>query len=82
MFFNRVNGKSQIHIKSALQEYKMAKKNNKSKKKEDASGIFIPAGTLIGLGIGLIINQVAGGVILGLGIGFLIMAIVKVMKKK
>ena len=59
----------------------MAQKN-KTKKPDDSSGIFIPAGLFMGLGVGLIINQVAGGVLLGLGVGFLCMAVIKVLKKK
>lgn len=42
------------------------------------SGLFIPAGLFIGLGIGFIVGQVVGGVLLGLGAGFLGMAISKI----
>lgn len=51
----------------------MKKKNNK----EDLTGLAIPAGLLIGLGIGMVVGQVAAGVLIGLGIGFLIMLILK-----
>ncbi|WP_035513008.1 hypothetical protein [Halalkalibacillus halophilus] len=35
---------------------------------------LIPGGLLVGLGVGLWIDQVAAGVMLGLGIGFLLSA--------
>ena len=41
------------------------------------SNYFIPAGLFIGLGIGLIVDQVAGSVILGMGAGFLAKAFIK-----
>ena len=47
------------------------------KKKEDSSGLFIPAGTLLGLGFGALNNQWAAGVLLGIGFGFLAMAIAR-----
>lgn len=37
---------------------------------------LIPAGILIGLGIGLLVNQPAAGVLIGLGCGFLASAFV------
>lgn len=33
--------------------------------------IFIPAGILIGLGVGMLLNQVAPGVLIGLGLGLI-----------
>jgi hypothetical protein len=33
---------------------------------------FIPAGALIGLGLGLLLNQPGPGVLIGLGLGFLV----------
>lgn len=41
-------------------------------KREDKSNWPIPAGLFIGIGIGLITNQVAGFALIGLGFGFLI----------
>ena len=35
------------------------------------SHIFIPAGILIGLGVGMLLNQTAPGVLIGLGLGLL-----------
>jgi len=45
----------------------MAKKS----KNEKLTGVLIPAGCLIGIGIGMLYNQVAVGVLIGLGCGFL-----------
>jgi len=47
---------------------------------DDRSGLFIPAGLFIGMGIGFITDQLVGGVLLGLGLGFLGMALTQ--KKK
>jgi hypothetical protein len=38
---------------------------------------FIPAGALIGLGIGLIAGQPAPGILIGLGLGFIATAFIK-----
>ena len=55
----------------------------KSKKKEeDNAGLLIPAGVLIGLGVGGLLDAWAEGVLIGLGAGFLAMAIVKLVWKK
>ncbi len=48
-----------------------------SDKNDDRSGLAIPAGLFIGLGIGLITGEVAGFLLLGLGFGFLIMFLSK-----
>ncbi|MBN2423159.1 hypothetical protein JXB41_08100 [Candidatus Woesearchaeota archaeon] len=49
-------------------------KNKKSKDK-DVSGLFIPAGLFIGMGIGFITNKLVGGMFIGLGCGFLAMVL-------
>ena len=55
------------------------------KKKEckchEASGLFIPAGLLIGLGIGFVYGQIPAGLLIGLGAGFILMGISKVLCK-
>ena len=50
-------------------------------KKEDRSGLFIPAGLFIGMGIGFFTNQLVGGLFVGLGVGFFCMAIAKYFEK-
>lgn len=52
-------------------------KKTKSPGKEDRSGLFIPAGLFIGMGVGFITEQLVGGIFLGLGLGFLGMALVR-----
>ena len=42
----------------------------KKKRSEDRTGLFIPAGLFIGMGVGFIIGQLVGGIFLGLGLGF------------
>jgi hypothetical protein len=46
-------------------------------RREDNSGIFIPAGLLLGLGYGFVTGQWVGGVLFGLGFGFLATAIAR-----
>ena len=46
------------------------------KKGWEVSGVFIPAGLLIGMGVGFLIGHLVAGLFIGLGAGFLIMAIV------
>jgi hypothetical protein len=49
----------------------------KQKKKDDRSGMLIPAGLLIGIGVGLLTGQVAGYTMVGLGVGFLLAFLLK-----
>jgi hypothetical protein len=63
----------------------MAKKSNKSNglksndesQKDKAAGLFIPAGLLIGLGLGFFFGNIPAFLFLGLGIGFLFFAMAK-----
>ena len=48
-----------------------------TKKKKYVGAIFIPAGLLIGMGIGFLVGNLIAGIFLGLGAGFLIMLIVR-----
>lgn len=50
-------------------------------KKHDSAALFIPAGVILGVGVGLLLNQVAAGAMIGLGLGFLSYAIISVMKR-
>ena len=54
--------------------------HNSHKRRDDASGIFVPAGLLLGIGIGGAFHQWAVGTLIGLGLGFLLMAIIKSIK--
>ena len=53
----------------------------KINKKEDVSGLFIPAGLFLGLGFGFFTQQIVVGIFIGLGFGFLGMAVSKHKKK-
>jgi len=53
----------------------------KKKKKEDFSGIAIPAGLFVGMGVGFLINELVAGLFIGLGVGFFVMLLVKTAKK-
>lgn len=44
-------------------------------KKNDPSGLLIPAGLLIGIGIGFLTYQIPAWTLIGLGAGFLAMFI-------
>jgi hypothetical protein len=61
---------------------KVTKKMTQSDKKEDNTGLFIPAGLFLGLGIGFIADQVVGGLFVGLGVGFVGLAIARIFSKK
>jgi len=50
------------------------------KRKEAPEVYFIPAGILVGLGIGFFVDEIVGGLLLGLGLGFLAVAIIRLMK--
>ena len=45
----------------------------KPRKTGGVTGVAIPAGLLIGIGVGMLIENVAAGVMIGLGFGFLVM---------
>ncbi|MFW5747002.1 MAG: hypothetical protein ACOCWQ_05645 [Nanoarchaeota archaeon] len=52
------------------------------KKSDDRSGLFIPAGLFIGMGLGFLSGQFVAGLFIGLGCGFLGMAVTWLVKKK
>ena len=59
----------------------MAKVKRVVKRKGDSAGIFVPAGVLIGVGLGMFYGQTAVGALVGLGIGFLLMALFRLRKR-
>ena len=52
-----------------------------AKKKKDVNGVWVPAGCLIGLGIGMYYGRPDVGVLIGLGCGFALYAISAKIKK-
>jgi len=53
-----------------------------SRRNWSISGLFIPAGLFIGMGIGWALGFLVQGLLIGLGVGFLAMAIVRLMYKR
>jgi len=51
-------------------------------KKEDPSGLAIPAGLFIGMGIGFLTSELVAWLFIGLGCGFLVMALVRMTRKR
>lgn len=46
-----------------------------------AGALFIPAGILLGMGLGFYFNQLPAGLFIGLGVGFFLFALTAVFKK-
>jgi len=55
---------------------------DKPKKDKDPSGLLIPAGLFIGMGIGFLFDELVVGLFIGLGAGFLLLALIKLLGKK
>ncbi len=55
----------------------MANEDKESKKNKGVSGLFIPAGIFIGMGIGFVTDELVAGLFIGLGVGFVAMGIVR-----
>ena len=53
----------------------MSTQSEETKKQWGITGVAIPAGLFIGMGIGFLINNITAGIFLGLGGGFLAMLI-------
>lgn len=52
------------------------------KKEKNNGGLFIPAGILIGMGVGFLLNNLTAWMFIGLGVGFLCFAIYSITQKK
>jgi hypothetical protein len=57
----------------------MSTQPEEPKKRTGVTGLAIPAGLLIGIGVGLLVDNTAAGALLGLGGGFLGMIILRVI---
>lgn len=63
---------------------KTTKKSTKQSKdeQEDKNGaIFVPAGALIGVGMGFVFDNIVAGALIGVGCGFLIFAAITAFRK-
>ena len=54
----------------------------KIKKKDSPGALFIPAGFLIGFGLGFAFDNIPAGMFIGLGLGFLAWVIYEIKKDK
>ena len=52
----------------------MSNENVQPKKGWEASGVLVPAGLLIGMGVGWLVGYLVAGLFIGLGAGLLLMA--------
>ena len=59
----------------------MTEETDEAKQKKDISGLFIPAGLFLGMGIGWVFGQLVPGLFIGLGVGFAAMAIARMLLK-
>ena len=50
-------------------------KSDDQKKQWNITGVAIPAGLFIGMGVGFLVDNITAGIFLGLGGGFLVMMI-------
>jgi len=57
----------------------MSAQPREPRKPKGITGLAIPAGLLIGLGVGLLLDHVAAGCLIGLGGGFLLMIVLRIM---
>jgi len=53
----------------------MSPQSEEQKKQWGITGVAIPAGLFIGMGIGFLIGNITAGIFLGIGGGFLVMLI-------
>ena len=53
----------------------MTDETEETKKQWGVTGVAIPAGLFIGMGVGFLIGNITAGIFLGLGGGFLVMMI-------
>lgn len=60
----------------------MSNETGDSKKGWEISGMFMPAGLFIGMGIGWALGYLVQGLLIGMGGGFLAMAIARLILEK
>jgi len=60
----------------------LSNETDESKRRWESSGLFIPAGLFIGMGIGWALGYLVQGLFIGLGAGFLAMGIARLKSGK
>ena len=53
----------------------VTEENEGQKRRWEASGVFVPACLLIGMGVGFLVDQIPAGLFIGLGAGLVLMAV-------
>ena len=53
----------------------MSPQSEEEKRQWGISGVAIPGGVIMGLGIGLLVDDIVAGILIGLGGGFFVMMI-------
>jgi len=61
---------------------RVSERDDDRRKAQDNSGLFIPAGLFIGIGLGWALGLLVQGLFIGLGVGFLVMALVRMKYNK
>ncbi len=56
------------------------KKKKENEYYKDSEALFIPAGALLGMGLGFYYGNIPAGLFIGLGVGFVIFASLAVLK--
>jgi len=56
----------------------MSTQSEQLKKRKGVSGVAVPAGIFIGIGIGFLVDNITAGLFLGLGGGFLGLIILRI----
>ncbi len=59
-------------------EVNMSAQPEQPKKQKGLTGLAIPAGLFIGMGIGFAVSNIVAGLFIGLGAGFLTMLILRI----
>ncbi len=59
----------------------MKDKDKKDLEEQKRGGLFVPAGVLLGTGLGFAYGNIPAGALIGLGVGFTIFALIAVFKK-
>jgi hypothetical protein len=57
----------------------MSAQSEQPKRGKGVTGLAIPAGLLIGIGVGIVFDNTTAGVLIGLGSGFLGMIVLRVI---
>ncbi|MBL7059109.1 hypothetical protein ISS08_01530 [Candidatus Pacearchaeota archaeon] len=60
---------------------KVVSRKKKKEEKGVASGLVVPAGIFIGMGLGFLYNHLVAGLFLGMGAGFLLASLFELFKK-